>query len=100
MGLETEDALGGAAPTRDRVQAAISRLKPSDRDVLSLVLWEQLSHSEAARVLGCSVNAVALRLHKARSRLRKELALGPERPVDFRRESNGLAAKEGFDDEP
>lgn len=100
VGLEAEDAPGGAAPTRDRVQAAISRLKSSDRDVLSLVLWEQLSHSEAARVLGCSVNAVALRLHKARCRLRKELALGHEPSVNFPRESNGLPAKEGFDDEP
>jgi RNA polymerase sigma factor (sigma-70 family) len=58
---------------RIRVQAAIGRLRRSDRDVLSLVLWEGLSHAEASRVLQCSVNAVALRLYKARERLRLEL---------------------------
>jgi RNA polymerase sigma-70 factor (ECF subfamily) len=71
------------ATDRERVRAAIARLKPSDRDVLSLVLWEQLSHSEAAVVLGCSVNAVALRLHKARARLRRAL------DVDHQRRGNG-----------
>jgi RNA polymerase sigma factor (sigma-70 family) len=67
------------SPDRARVQAAIARLKASDRDVLSLVLWERLSHAEASKVLGCSVNAVALRLHKARERLRIELLRDQER---------------------
>jgi RNA polymerase sigma factor (sigma-70 family) len=56
------------------VRGAIDRLRSRDREVLRLVLWEQLSHAEAARVLGCSVNAVAQRLHTARERLRAELA--------------------------
>lgn len=86
--IEVED-LG----TREQVQAAISRLKSSDRDVLSLVFWEQLSHAEAARVLGCSVNAVALRLHKAKNRLRKELNLDQRRSVLNAREPNGRSAK-------
>jgi RNA polymerase sigma-70 factor (ECF subfamily) len=64
---------------RERVQAAIARLKFSDRDLLSLVLWDQFSHSEAAQVLGCSTNAVGLRLHKAKSRLRRELMVDQER---------------------
>lgn len=60
---------------RERVQAAIARLKPSDRDVLGLVFWEQLSQVEVASVFGCSVNAVGLKLLRAKSRLRKELLL-------------------------
>ena len=56
------------------VRAAIERLRGGDREVLRLVMWEGLTHAEAARVLGCSVNAVGLRLHKARARLRSELA--------------------------
>ncbi len=99
LGLEHADASGGAVTDRERVQAAIARLKPSDREVLSLVLWEQLSHSEAATVLGCSANAVALRLHRARSRLRNELTPDHERSFDCARESDDLSAKKGLDDE-
>lgn len=55
------------------VRAAIERLRPADREVLRLILWDGLTHAEAASVLRCSVNAVGLRLHKARKRLRAEL---------------------------
>jgi RNA polymerase sigma-70 factor (ECF subfamily) len=55
------------------VREAIEKLRPADREVVQLVMWEGLSHAEAGRVLGCSANAVALRLHKARQRLRAEL---------------------------
>jgi RNA polymerase sigma-70 factor, ECF subfamily len=48
---------------------AIRRLPPADQEVLRLVRWEGTSHAEAAQILGCSVNAVALRVRKATSRL-------------------------------
>jgi RNA polymerase sigma factor (sigma-70 family) len=64
------------------VRAAIERLRPGDREVLRLVMWEGLSHAEAARVLDCSTNAVGLRLHKARARLRSELSTSGARPSD------------------
>lgn len=57
------------------VRAAIDRLRPQDREVLKLVMWDGLSHAEAATVLGCSVNAVAQRLHAARQRLREQLTV-------------------------
>jgi RNA polymerase sigma factor (sigma-70 family) len=57
-----------------RVRAALVALKPRDRESVYLVLWDGLSHAEAAEVLGCSVNALAVRLHRARSRLRARLA--------------------------
>jgi len=76
------DPCGPPGTDGERVRAAIARLRPSDRDVLSLVLWERLSHGEAAAVLGCSVNAVALRLHKARARLRRALEADHERRGD------------------
>ena len=56
-----------------RVRAAISRLRPKDQELLRLVLWEELSHAQVGVVLGCSTNAVAVRLHKARHRLAHEL---------------------------
>jgi RNA polymerase sigma-70 factor (ECF subfamily) len=51
---------------------AIERLPAADQEVLRLVRWEGLSHGEAAQVLGCSVHAVALRVGKAKARLRQD----------------------------
>jgi RNA polymerase sigma-70 factor, ECF subfamily len=65
---------GHADLSRLRVQQAIQQLKPADREVLHLVAWDGLSHTEAGHVLGCTPNAVALRLHKAKARLRRILS--------------------------
>jgi RNA polymerase sigma factor (sigma-70 family) len=56
-----------------RVAAAIGRLRPRDREVLQLVLWDDLTHAEAAAILGCSVNAVELRFRRAQARVRDAL---------------------------
>jgi RNA polymerase sigma-70 factor (ECF subfamily) len=60
-------------PDGERVRVAIGRLRSKDQEVLRLVLWEGLSHADAGEVLHCSANAIALRLYKARQRLRSEL---------------------------
>ena len=60
----------GQDPARDQVLVAVAELKPADREALLLVHWEQLSYAEAAQVLGCSANAVGIRVHKAKARLR------------------------------
>ena len=57
------------------------RLSTAEREALQLVLWEQLSHTEAAHVLGCSANAVAIRVHRAKARLRGLLAIGSDQPA-------------------
>jgi RNA polymerase sigma-70 factor (ECF subfamily) len=57
----------------ERLAAAFGDLRSAEREALALVLWEELSHAEAARVLGCSVNAVAIRVHRAKARLRVAL---------------------------
>ncbi len=72
---------GGRDPARDHLIAALDRLSPAEREVLQLVLWEQLSHAEAAQVLGCSANAVAIRVHRAKARLRDLLATGADQPA-------------------
>ena len=58
----------------NQVLAALADLRAIDRDALLLVSWEGLSHADAATVLGCSVNAVAIRVHRAKGRLRDALA--------------------------
>jgi RNA polymerase sigma factor (sigma-70 family) len=61
-------------PAQERLLAAVARLKPADREALLLVHWEQLTYAEAAETLGCSVNAIGIRVHKAKARLRELLA--------------------------
>ena len=51
------------------VAAAFAHLKPADQEILRLAAWEQLSSSEGAAVLQCSVPAYRMRLHRARIRL-------------------------------
>lgn len=55
-----------------RVKDAMARLNPNDREILRLSVWEQLSNSEVAAVLGVSPEAAAQRLHRARSRLTRQ----------------------------
>lgn len=56
------------------LSAAFERLSSADREVLSLHVWEGFSNEEAALSLGCSINAYAIRLHRAKNRLRATLA--------------------------
>jgi RNA polymerase sigma-70 factor (ECF subfamily) len=63
-------------PVTEHMLAALARLKATDREALLLVHWEQLSYAEAAQVLGCSANAVGIRVHKAKARLRVLLGEG------------------------
>jgi RNA polymerase sigma-70 factor (ECF subfamily) len=51
------------------VNAALSKLKPSDQELLRLHAWEELSRIEIAQVLGISVAAVDMRLHRAIARM-------------------------------
>jgi len=69
-----------AAPTPsgdDAALEALARLSASDQELLRLLAWEELTHAEIARVLRISVNAVAIRLHRARTRFSSALVKGP-----------------------
>lgn len=50
--------------------SALAQLPPADQEVLRLIAWEELSHKDAALVLGISPNAVAIRVHRARQRIK------------------------------
>jgi RNA polymerase sigma-70 factor (ECF subfamily) len=58
---------------RERTLSALAGLSEPQREVLLLVAWDSLSQREAAVALGCTRGAVALRLHRARTSLRKAL---------------------------
>jgi RNA polymerase sigma-70 factor (ECF subfamily) len=60
-------------------------LHEQDRELLTLSHWEELAPAEIAVVLGLSAVTLRSRLHRARRRLRAELARGevaaaPTRP--------------------
>lgn len=57
------------------VHDALSQLPDADREVLALTVWEQLSPSEIAVVLGISGSAARKRLFRARHRMAE--LLGP-----------------------
>jgi RNA polymerase sigma-70 factor (ECF subfamily) len=70
-------------PSCEQVRAAINTLRPRDREVLQLVLWDELSHQDAAAVLGCSPNAFELRYRRARNAVRDAVIADrapPDRP--------------------
>jgi RNA polymerase sigma-70 factor (ECF subfamily) len=54
-----------------RLMDAVHKLSATDREVLALAGWEELSHSEIADILGISVAAVDQRFHRAKKRLAK-----------------------------
>jgi RNA polymerase sigma factor (sigma-70 family) len=58
------------------VLAALGRLPAAEQEVLRLAAWENLSHQEIGAVLGCSENAAAVRLHRARRRLAQQMKEG------------------------
>jgi RNA polymerase sigma-70 factor, ECF subfamily len=51
---------------------ALSRLRPTDQEVLLLTVWEELSHAQTAVVLGVKVGAVRQRFNRAKRALRRE----------------------------
>jgi RNA polymerase sigma-70 factor (ECF subfamily) len=53
--------------------AAWHQLRESDREVLALIAWEELSVRDAALVVGCSAPVFSVRLHRARKRLEQLL---------------------------
>jgi RNA polymerase sigma factor (sigma-70 family) len=59
---------------RQSLAEALARLPEGERELLRLVVWEQLDLRTAAAVAGCSPGAAAVRLHRARRRLRPHLS--------------------------
>lgn len=51
------------------IESAISRLKPELRDTAVLVAGQQLTHGEAAQILGIAEATVSWRMHEIRRRL-------------------------------
>jgi len=48
------------------VKSAVARLKPAYRDAVVLVAGQELSHAEAAEILGVAESTISWRLHEVR----------------------------------
>ena len=70
---------GRDAYRRMRLAGELSRLDPPLRDTVVLVVGEDLTHAEAARVLGVAESTVSWRMHEARRQLMPRIAKdGPD----------------------
>jgi len=63
---------------RDEVLSGLAKLNPRDQESLQLIAWEGLEVRDAARVVGCTPTAFAVRLHRARRRLAQLLEAGTD----------------------
>ena len=63
-----EDAVIGA-----ELWDAVRALPEQQRDAVLLVYGEDMSHAEAARIMGCREKTVSWHLHEARKRLKTQL---------------------------
>lgn len=70
---DTSGDPGAQGPADPELHEALARLRPEEAELVRLWAWEQLTPAEIAQVLGVSANAVSIRLHRARGRLREEL---------------------------
>jgi RNA polymerase sigma factor (sigma-70 family) len=61
-------------PEDDPVTASLQKLAPIDREIIEMLVWDQLAPREVAAILGLSPNVVRIRAHRARLKLRERLS--------------------------
>jgi RNA polymerase sigma-70 factor, ECF subfamily len=70
--LESERVVTEPFEAGDRLLwVAWEQLSPSDREILTLIAWEELTVREAAVVIGCGTPVFSVRLYRARKRLER-----------------------------
>jgi RNA polymerase sigma-70 factor (ECF subfamily) len=76
----------------DRVVSdAVHRLKPTDREIVMLDVWEDLSRQEIAEVMGMTRAAIDQRIHRAYQKLARSL----EPVIEIRSIASPPIAEEG-----
>ncbi|MCE7010185.1 RNA polymerase sigma factor [Kibdelosporangium philippinense] len=69
-GWDPWPAVEARVDTQSSLRAALAKLKPEEREVLTLVAWEDLTVADAARVLGIPAGTARRLMHQARKALR------------------------------
>jgi RNA polymerase sigma-70 factor (ECF subfamily) len=68
--IARQDEMAESAAAQDWLMVAMARLSPELRDMLALVLGEEMTQAQAAEVLGLSEGTVAWRMSDVKKRLR------------------------------
>ena len=73
--VAAENDPGGGFPDElsRRVQEALNRLPPKQRAAIVLTIYENQSHAEAAKTLGCTEATLSWRVFAARQKLKRLL---------------------------
>lgn len=74
LATEPDPAMPRSSRPDPEIVAALEALPEPDRQVLRLSAWDGLEVTEIAAVIGITPSGVSSRLHRARRRLRDELA--------------------------
>ena len=69
--VATEHIKATAEVQRNLVKKLLTKLKESDREVITLHYFEEMTSSEIGELLGVSENTIKSRLHRARQQLKK-----------------------------
>ena len=69
--IATEHAKISAEAQHDLVRSLLTKLKESDREVITLHYFEEMTSAEIGEFLGVSENTIKSRLHRARRQLKK-----------------------------
>ena len=69
--VAAEQAESAAETKRELVKHLLAKLKESDRTVITLYYFGEMTYAEISEFLGVSVNTVATRVHRARERLKQ-----------------------------
>jgi RNA polymerase sigma-70 factor, ECF subfamily len=76
--LEAENEWTAAQPQGEiRLTEALLTLSELDREALTMIAWDGLSHREAAQALGVKEGTFAVRLYRAKRRLARALDDSP-----------------------
>ena len=69
--VAAEQAESATETKRELVKNLLAKLKESDRTILTLYYFGEMTYAEISEFLGVSVNTVATRVHRARERLKQ-----------------------------
>lgn len=77
LSLQPETSVTSIEPEsgNPEVFEAVRHLPKREREVVQLIYWDGMSQDGAATVLGCSANALRIRLHRAKKRLSRRLGI-------------------------
>lgn len=71
--LESTDEKIARAKLQADLEKAINNLADRERDALNLCFYEELSHEEAAKIMGCSIKALRSLLMRAKEKLKGQM---------------------------